>query len=348
LAAPDPLFRKESVQRLLRALRDGVIEALEPTLDAEHGIRYPAAADVTGASDEELEHILSELSSLDVLSPSVVGNVAACPSCGSPKLLIQIRCPTCGSPNLVRAVMIEHLTCGHQDLEEDFKKQGMLICPRCGKALKAIGVDYRRLGLLYSCLICKGSSFNPTRRYTCAGGHSFDEEDLIVRNVYSYRLNPSKRELVMRETLDLKPTLEKFSNVWRLEAPATIGGRSGVELDFDFALRSKVSDEPVDVVAELVIEEGEVDSTQVLAFYAKTLDVGASESLLIAMPKLDAKAKLLAESYGIQVIEARSADELYGKVEDLLRQMSMKREKISLKAEAEILEKVLEELEGHK
>ncbi|NHV97656.1 MAG: hypothetical protein HA494_07745 [Thaumarchaeota archaeon] len=348
MAERNPVFRREGVQRLLRALRDGVIEVLEPKLDAERGVSYPAAASVTGASDEELEYILRELSSLGVLSSSVVDNVAVCPSCGSPKLLLQIRCPTCGSPNLVRGVMIEHLACGHLDLEKSFRKEGGLTCPRCGRALKAIGVDYRRPGILYSCLNCRGSSSNPRRRYTCPSGHSFDEDDLVVREVNSYRLNPQKRELVMRETVDLKPTLEKFSSIWRLEAPATIRGRSGVELDFDYALWSKGSDGRVDVVAEVVTQEGEVNETLVLAFFAKTLDVEASERILVAMPKLDVKAKLLAKSYGIQVVEAESAQELQQKVGDLLRQIVVKREEASLKAEAETLEKVLEELEGNR
>jgi predicted RNA-binding Zn-ribbon protein involved in translation (DUF1610 family) len=342
-----PIFRREEVQRLLRALRDGKIEVLEPKFEGEHGISYPAAADVTGASADEIESILNELSSREVLSSSVVDNIAACPTCGSFRLMIQMRCPTCGSPNLLRGVMIEHLTCGHLDLEENFKTGGQLICPKCGKTLKTIGVDYRRPGVLYKCLSCGGISPNPRKRYTCTSGHSFEEDDLIIREVKSYKLNPAKRWLIEKETIELKSILEKFNNVWRFEAPATIRGQSGAEHEFSFALwlNEEAGGGKPDVIAELNMHEKEVSLIQVLAFQAKAIDVEARQKIFMAMPRLDAKGRLLAGSYGMYVIEVRTAQELQEKVANVLQQIISEREKEALKFEAEKLEKILEEIE---
>jgi predicted RNA-binding Zn-ribbon protein involved in translation (DUF1610 family) len=326
MAEVPSIFRKEEVQRLLRALRDGKIEVLEPKFDGEHSISYPAAADVTGASAEELESILNELSSLGVLSSSVVDNVAICLTCGSFRLMIQARCLTCGSPNLLRGVMIEHLACGHLDLEENFKKGERLICPRCGKTLKTIGVDYRRPGVLYRCLSCGGVSPNPRKRYTCTSGHSFDEGDLVIREVKSYKLNPAKRALIEEETVEFKPALEKFSDIWRFEVPALIKGQSGVEHEFPFALwpNEEASGGKPDVVAELSTHEKEVNLTQVLAFQAKAADVEASRKIFMAMPKLDAKGRLLSSNYGMHVVEAKTARELHEKVANVLQQIASK------------------------
>ena len=147
MAGTAPIFRKNETQRLLRAIRGGKIEVVEPTFSYEHGVRYPVLSEITGASAESLEPILNELSSLEVLTSSVVDNVAVCPVCGSHRLTMQMRCPTCGSPNLLKGTMIEHLPCGHLDIEENFRKGEQLVCPGCGKTLKPIGLDYCRRAL---------------------------------------------------------------------------------------------------------------------------------------------------------------------------------------------------------
>lgn len=342
------IFRKEEVQKLLRAFKDGKIEFLEPRFDYEQGISYPVAAEVARVPAEAVGPILDELSSLGVLVASVVNNVVVCPICGSFRFTASLRCPVCDSHNLVKGVMIEHLACGHLDVEKNFQRAGQLICPRCGKALKAIGVDYRRPGILYRCLDCDGVSSNPRKRYTCNNGHNSDEEGLIMCAVKAYRLNLAKRGLLEKETVEFEPLLCKFNDVWSYKAPAVISGPSDVKHEFAFALWSKrmESGQP-DVVAEVCTHENEVSFTAVLAFQAKAMDVKAREKVIIVMPALDERGKLLASSYGMQIIEAKTASELQEKLVSVLRQLAAKKEEEALKFEAETLEKILKEMEGN-
>jgi predicted RNA-binding Zn-ribbon protein involved in translation (DUF1610 family) len=340
------LFTRIEVQRLLRALIDGKISVIEPKFDIGHGFSYPVVVDVTGASDEVLEPILNELSSLDILTSTVVDNIAVCPTCGSYKLMMQMRCPKCGMPNLQRGTMIEHLTCGHLDMEENFGEGELLTCPKCGKSLRAIGVDYRRLSMMYRCLSCKGISPDPRKHYICENGHSFDEEDLVIKEIRSYRFNPAKRGLIEKELVDFKPIVDRFKKIWNYKTPAILIGQTGAEHEFSFAMweKGKTDGRRPEIVANLSTNEKAVGVTDVLAFQAKAADVGAREKILMVMPKLDEKGKLLASSYGIQVSEAKTASELQEKTIEILKQTATKRDKKTLESEAKKLEKLLEEI----
>jgi predicted amidophosphoribosyltransferase len=328
------IFRRSEVQKLLQAIKDGRIEAIEPILD-HSGVRYPTIEDVTCIFGADLKSILEELSRLGILTSDVRNNLAVCPRCGSHRVMIHLRCPTCGSPQLKRGSMIEHLACGHIDQEENFRKGEQLFCPKCGKVLRAIGVDYRRPGILYKCLNCGGISSNPKVQYECDCRNVFSENEAALQLVSAYKPNPAKRELIEQMTIDFKSILEAVTSTgWHGQAPITIQSQSGIEHEFTFALWAPESDPakaPPDVVAEMYTsEEGEVNSTGVLAFYAKTLDIKPNEKILIVMPSLDRRAKILANSYNMLVVEAETADSVMAKTRDLLLDIHRKREKENL------------------
>jgi len=328
------IFRRNGVQKLLQAIKDGRIEAIEPILD-HSGVRYPAIEDVTCIFGADLESILEELSRLGVLTSDVRNNLAVCPRCGSHRVMIHLGCPTCGSPQVKRGSMIEHLACGYLDQEENFRKGEQLFCSKCGRTLRAIGVDYRRPGVLYKCLNCSGISSNPKVQYECDCGNVFSENEAVLRLVGAYKPNPAKRGLIERVTIDFKSILEVVTSTgWYGQAPITIQSQNGIEHEFTFALWAPESDPakaPPDVVSEMYTsEEGEVDSTGVLAFYAKTLDIKPNEKILIAMSSLDKRAKILANSYNMSVVEAETADSVMAKTRDLLLDIHKKREKENL------------------
>ena len=342
------IFRRSEVQKLLRAIRDDEIKGIEPIFSYEHGLRYPDAEGITGASAEALKTTLKELSGVGILIPETRNKVLVCPKCGTHRLMIQLRCPHCGSPDIKRGAAIEHLACGHIDFEGGFKRGEQLICPKCGKTLRTIGVDYRRPGTIYKCRSCGEMFPNPKKRYTCSEGHVLDEQELVLRDVPAYRINPAKRALIERETLEFKPILEALTDRgWYGQAPVTIWDKNKIEHTFAFALWAPESDpaegQP-DVLADAYTSEGEVNSTMVLAFYAKTMGFMPRDRVLIVMPRLSKRAKALAESYNISVVEAEAASELTEKARKALLNMVQRRRKDTLTAEAEALGIALKEL----
>ena len=345
-----PIFRREEVRKLLISLKNGTVNIIKPEIDYERGINYRLSNKIiNGISPEDLELILSELESLGILQSASISNIAVCPKCGSHKLMLQLHCPSCGSPTISKNVMIEHVACGYFDSEEKFRRGEILICPKCGKTLKAIGVDYRKPGALYRCLRC-GKLFPAVSKiYTCNGGHSFTESELILREVKEYRVNHSKLTLIESEIVDYPRLLKEFDKkIWKVEAPSKIVGKSGIEHEFTFALRlngENQEQDRLDIVADLYSHEKEVELEKILAFQAKVTDVKPNESILMVIPKLEKSGKVLGESYGIHVVEANDAKELSEKVKKLLHDVAEKKEEKMLREEAEALEESLNEIE---
>lgn len=346
MAESHTIFRKDEVQKLLRAIRDGKIKNIEPEFNYESGVRYSIAEEIMGIHGKALELALKGLTEIGVLIAEVRGNVEVCPICGSHQLTVTLSCPTCGSPNLTKGIMIEHFECGFLDLEETFRRGEELVCRRCGKILRAIGIDYRKPGTLYKCEECQQRFPSPKRRYTCRSGHNFEENEQVLNRIYAYRPNPEKYTLIEKETLDFKPLLEKLiKNGWFGQSPSTFHGHSGVELEFAFALWAPKND-PVKqkpyVLADVYTSMDAVDSNVVLVFAAKTIDVEADDKILMVIPRLDEKARALVKWYNMSVIEAETTSELMEKLRSLL--LSMVRKCKNEKLEMEVLEFDHEEL----
>ncbi|MEM3552007.1 MAG: hypothetical protein QXN87_08735 [Candidatus Bathyarchaeia archaeon] len=317
-------FRDYAAQKMLKALKDGKLSVLEPIVNYDFGVEYPKLREF-GLNPEVASSILSRLCELDVLAWESVGNLAVCPCCGSYKLLLQLHCPSCGSARLSRGAVVEHMLCGHVDVEINFRRGQDLVCPKCGKRLKAIGVDYRRPGILYKCMDCQTTFQNAQGKFKCSNGHLFDEGELAIWEVRAYRANPAGRVLLEKFTIDLEAILQVFIvKGWCVETPAVIRGKAGVEHEFSFAVwkaRADRESRPPDVVGELVVSESIVDATAILAFWAKAIDVEAKDKMVMAVPGLDEKAKMLANCYGIYAVEAENSSELQVKAENLLRNM---------------------------
>ncbi|MCS7115786.1 MAG: hypothetical protein RMJ15_02090 [Nitrososphaerota archaeon] len=336
MAGKTAVFKKGAVQKLLKALKKGEVNVLEPTVSYDFGVEYLKLKELGLGGDEALS-VLKDLCEAGILASETLSNMATCPKCGSHKLLFQLSCPSCGSTRLSKGAIIEHLLCGYIDAEESFRRGGDIICQKCGKRLKAVGVDYRKPGILYRCLDCRNPFPTPKARYMCNNGHTFDENELALFQVKAYRLNPAGRTLLEKATLDLESILQVLVDKgWLVESPVVIRGRAGVDHEFSFAVWTSKNDwegKPPDIVGELVFSEGEADPTVILAFWAKSYDVEAKEKIILAVPGLDEKAKTLARGYGMHVIEAENGIELQARVESMLR--SMLRGVDALEGEAE-------------
>jgi predicted RNA-binding Zn-ribbon protein involved in translation (DUF1610 family) len=242
--------------------------------------------------------------------------------------MMQLRCPTCGSPKLLRRLVIEHMSCGHIDVNENFVKGDRLICPKCGKVLRAIGVDYRKPGILYLCSDCRGFFPTPTKSYMCDGGHAFEEQDLAIIEIIAYKLNTAKRMLLERELVDFESALRALAdNGWLVEVPSKIKGKSGLEHEFSCAIWTREASskkEVPEIVIDVSQNEEAVDTIPVLVLQAKAIDVGPKETVLIAIPKLAVDGKLLAESYRIHVVEADTSTALEKSIKKLISNIAQR------------------------
>jgi transcription elongation factor Elf1 len=342
------ILRRSDVQKILRAMIEGGVSVAEPTVDFE-GVRYLKVEEAAEESSSTVNEALSLMESAGFLLSEPVASLFVCPKCGSHKLMIQLSCPACGSVRVEKASMIEHMSCGYVDREEKFMIGGELKCPRCGRMLRGLGVDYRRLGIMAVCSACGGRFPAPVRKYMCSRLHTFEENEAGILQVKAYRLNPAKRSIIESEIIDFRLILEGVSGGgWIFQAPAVLKGRSGVEHRFAFAVWGEgknPSKDPPDVLADMLVSDGEVDSNQVFASLAKIFDVKPWESLLIAVPRVSESARMVARSYDVNVIEAEGASQLKEKVAAAIFECMGRREKEALRMEVEALREAVRELE---
>jgi hypothetical protein len=92
---------------------------------------------------------------------------------------------------------LEHFDCGNIDFKTKFiKGEGSLVCPKCGKKLKVIGVDYRKIESWYR---CSNSHFfgQPNFKFVCSncdGRFPLEETRLDMLN--NYKLTNSGSQIL--------------------------------------------------------------------------------------------------------------------------------------------------------
>jgi len=112
-----------------------------------------------------------------------------CPKCNHSHLLYTECCPKCGSSNLKIQNIIHHFACANVSPESAYNVGGMLICPKCHKKLRHIGVDYDRPAVIYSCNDCENSFTTPITKSTCCYCEStYPVNALVPRDVVDYEI----------------------------------------------------------------------------------------------------------------------------------------------------------------
>jgi len=112
-----------------------------------------------------------------------------CPKCNHSHLLYTECCPKCGSSNLKIQNIIHHFSCANVSPESTYNVGGMLVCPKCHKKLRHIGVDYDRPAVVYSCNDCENSFTSPLTKATCCYCEgTFPVNSLVPRDVVDYEI----------------------------------------------------------------------------------------------------------------------------------------------------------------
>jgi CheY-like chemotaxis protein len=165
-----------------------------------------------------------------------------CPKCHSTNLKCRYICEHCTASDFVKGDIIEHNKCGHADLERAFgdNYDNKMICPKCNRELKLIGVDYFRLESAFKCRRCSNIMSLPYYMYDCNNCNNSEirPADLSWKQLYKYSLVQSK-------VAEVKKDLTTFDKVekYLLEM--------GFKVNVDYKVESKSeSYGPYDLVAQ--------------------------------------------------------------------------------------------------
>src|SRR6185295_11936079 len=161
-----------------------------------------------------------------------------CPSCLATQFSVQFCCTVCNSANVTKGSVIEHLTCGNIDLDTKYAQQedNIFVCGKCGKRLKAIGVDYAKPGIFYKCLNCKALLPQVHDLYTCYGCcKSWHEDQLKELHLMKYGVDMEQlsRYFVEYDLLPLVAEQLYKKHGLKAESPGKVKGLSKIEHTFD-------------------------------------------------------------------------------------------------------------------
>jgi len=304
------LYRERNTQVLLSKFLSGELSELEPVYDPKVGYRYPVVEGIVGDA-EKPEVFLNKLFEAGILERNLYDKVILCPKCGTANISVHYCCPYCKSFNIQKSSLVEHVKCGYMDVEENFRKGGKLVCPKCREELKRPDVDYRRAGIWCTCKDC-GKSFDiPVTALFCRNCHTnFTLEDATIRDAYSYTLKEKAKGEAPSGWMIIAPIRDFLvENGFEVESPAFLKGKSGANHMFDVAAYKGENKQNVIVIDLASSTENVVSEQPVIALFAKIFDVSPESAYLIAIPKLGENGKKMAGLYNIQIVEARNQKE---------------------------------------
>lgn len=307
--------------RLLEKMLNGNHVEINPVVDlmSKTGYSYPSVNGLLGADDTQIIWTLESLAESNILEKQFSQTLFSCPKCGAFIIQLCIRCPKCDCNQLTRCRVLEHFACACVGPEETFVTEKGYFCPKCRKELRAIGVDYRSLGIHYKCQRCGGLSSAPTEEYHCLKCQVyFPKYEANEVSLYSYKLNELGKERIEAEIKPKEQLVDALSKAgYDVRSPAKVMGGSTVEHELDVYAIKDSSALGHKLAIDIAFNEKEVSAVEVLRLHAKAFDIGATDSILIAIPKIASEAIPLAIQYNVRVIEAKHLDMA---VEELLSQ----------------------------
>jgi len=329
--------KNPQIFRLLERLLDGRITKIVPEYDieSEEGYSYPEIDAILETPSRETIKILDELYKEGILKREFYDKIFSCKECGSYKIKVSPQCPMCKSSNISKGRAIEHFECGYVGTEEKFKTEKGFVCPKCHKELKQIGVDYSRVGTLYECQNCKERFSEPADMLRCMKcGATFPKEEAIEKNIYVYTLNEAMRNKIL---LQIRPKrlIEKIlkNEGYKVQSSIPVVGQSGIKHEIDIYAVKKTDSSERKVIVGLSGAKNEVPPEEILKLFAKSTDIGANETILVAIPKASRETKFFADHYGIKCIEAADLDQAHSELTN--RTEAKKMEKLSLKTQTQ-------------
>lgn len=165
---------------------------LRPVISAQShtGYMFPLLnLHFNNANTEEKYALLDKMVAKEYFRLRYEDIVHLCTNCYSGFLNYREVCPKCDSSDLYTENLVHHFVCANVAPESDFINGDQMICPKCNRLLRHIGVDYDKPSLIYTCNNC-GNHFQESVMQAlcmnCTTVHKVDS--LLERKIYNYEL----------------------------------------------------------------------------------------------------------------------------------------------------------------
>lgn len=197
---------KEMIEFLGHLLSENIPE-IAPVYDSKLsiGYYYPAVNLFFAVDSKDGHIILLRFFEHQALDRKLINRIHLCPKCLYHTVNFQEQCPKCSSIDFKNSDVIHHFNCGYVGEMSEFLNEAttQMICPKCGKVLRHIGMDYDKPAQMHKCNSCK-YIFNESK----VGMQCFhcnyigDAEDAKDYDIYSYTVNKNTARIVERKSFD--------------------------------------------------------------------------------------------------------------------------------------------------
>ncbi len=173
---------------------------VEPVRDRTSffGITYPAIESFFSKEDYALFSTLEFLEENGSIEGEFFEKVHLCNKCHCSFLNFMEVCPNCGSASLFEESLVHHFPCAYIGPESDFMKDGQLVCPKCSKKLKGLGVDYDKPAVIHKCNHCGFFTQEPDVKTVCFNcERESSPEDLIAQTIKIYTLTSTGKNFAI-------------------------------------------------------------------------------------------------------------------------------------------------------
>ena len=139
---------------------------------------------------QELLKVLGMGKQEGYISTKLQDKVHLCSDCGSAHHNIRETCPKCESIDLEVEDLIHHFQCAFVGPESDFRQphSDALVCPKCTKIVRHIGIDYDKPSHIYTCNDCSNSFQEAKYTSSCMECGDIKEvrhlEEQFIENLY--------------------------------------------------------------------------------------------------------------------------------------------------------------------
>ena len=258
-------------------------------------------------------------------------SVMKCDSCNSHSFCMKLACTLCKSSNIIRGTTIQHDSCGNIDFDYKYMTlDGELLCEKCHNRLKAIGLDYSKLGYFYKCLECKAMLPNIDQEYICLKcGKLSNQDELDILQLYAYTINLQKLDEVLNYDNHLLSVVEELDRIGiKSELSGSIVGSSKIEHTFALVAYNE-KNLPILVIDIIENNNNKTDEMLVLSFIAKCLDAKISNKILLTISGLKEGLRELININRIILVEANTKDEAVLEVTQIITEIYNKTETIA-------------------
>lgn len=273
------------------------------------GYHYRIAEKYLGKSAEKELEVLADKG---LLKREFFIKEISCPKDSSINLSYKRKCPNCKSTNLTKKELLEHLSCDYIGFNSDFKND---ICPKCGRKLGKLGVDYVKHGMQYVCGNCQNFFNKPADIAVCLKDNfEFPIEEAKEVDLYSYKVTKKLEEEILKAVDQQRFISEKLKQLsFKVESSVSIRGRSGLLHDFFMIATTGIGLLKTRIIVEL-LGNGEITEHEIFNIFARATDIEAYGALIGAIPKMTDEAKAVADSYRIAYVEGEELSDISEKL----------------------------------